>query len=135
MSALPGAPGAPLPAAVNSFQVDLNKFQAQINACQGMTGACLKTLHAINSPFTGGAGIEAALITPPFGKVYCLDGTPPPHWPLGFNHPALAKGPIKVVDALLRDYGIPSGPRAGTVQVRRSKLAQIVLGRPEVGEY
>ena len=48
------------------------------------------------------------------------DGTPPPHWPIGFDRAALVDGPVAVVDALLLDFGLPQG---ATVRERRNALA------------
>ena len=52
------------------------------------------------------------------------DGTPPFHWPVGFDREALVEGGIVVVDLLLGDYGIPAGAGVGAPIVRRIALAQ-----------
>ena len=53
------------------------------------------------------------------------DGTPPPHWPDGFDRDGLVEGPVAAVDALLADYGVPHGPPAGLF-VRRNALARCI---------
>lgn len=52
------------------------------------------------------------------------DGTLPPSWHLvpGFSRLDLVEGPIAVVDTLLAEYGLPSGPPAGLFE-RRNALA------------
>ena len=51
------------------------------------------------------------------------DGTLPPGWPPGgFSRFDLVEGPIGVVDTLLTEYGLPSGPPAGLF-ARRNALA------------
>jgi len=59
-----------------------------------------------------------------YEAVACADGAPPAHWPAGgFTRAALYSGALGVVDELLADYGLPSGPPAAPFQ-RRNALAQ-----------
>ncbi len=52
------------------------------------------------------------------------DGTLPAHWPAaGLARYNLVEGSIALVDALLNDYGIPSGPPLNRFQ-RRNALAR-----------
>ena len=57
-----------------------------------------------------------------YAVVQRTDGTPPPHWPVGFDRNALIDGPIAVVDTLLNDFGLPHGAPVSARQ-RRNALA------------
>jgi hypothetical protein len=129
---------ADIAAAVAALQVQVAALPslAQINA------AILAALAPHNAPAVAAAASAIAqsigdarrrnrhdLCGVPLAVVPRADGTPPPNWPAaGFCRDSLVEGPIAAVDALLADYGLPSGPPTG-VFARRNALAHH-LGAP-----
>ena len=117
------------------------QLQAQLAAMQAQMQAQLAQMQALLLPLNVPAFVAAATATVQSigasrmqnahdrsGEAYAVvqrsDGTPPPHWPAGFDRAALAEGPIAAIDTLLNDFGLPHGAPAATVRERRNALAR-----------
>ena len=115
-------------------QAQLVDLQAQLAAMQAQL---IAQMQALLAPHNAPAIAAAATATVQSivasrmqnahdrsGMAYVVvqrtDGTPPPHWPIGFDRAALVDGPVAVVDTLLLDFGLPHG---ATVRERRNALA------------
>ena len=136
---------ADIAAAVAPLQAQLAALQVQVTALPSLAqinAAILAALAPHNAPAVAAAASAIAqsigdarrrnrhdLRGVPLAVVPRADGTPPPNWPAaGFTRDSLVEGPIAAVDALLADYGLPSGPPTG-VFARRNALAHH-LGAP-----
>ena len=91
---------------------------AQHNA-PAIAAAAGATLQAMVASRTQNSHDRSDVI---YAVVPRADGTPPPHWPIGFDRTALFRGPIAVVDLLLADFDLPNGVPA-TTRARRDALA------------
>ena len=116
-------------------------MQAQMQAQHAAVQAQLAQMQALLLPPNVPAIVAAATATVQSigasrvqnahdrsGEAYAVvqrtDGTPPPHWPAGFDRAALVDGPIAAIDTLLNDFGLPHGAPAATVRERRNALAR-----------
>ena len=116
-------------------------MQAQMQAQHAAVQAQLAQMQALLLPLNVPAFVAAATATVQSigasrmqnahdrsGEAYAVvqrtDGTPPPHWPAGFDRAALVDGPIAAIDTLLNDFGLPHGAPAATVRERRNALAR-----------
>ena len=136
---------APLTGQLAAVQAQLAAMQAQMQAqhaaMQAQMQAQLAQMQALLLPLNVPAFVAAATATVQSigasrmqnahdrsGEAYAVvqrsDGTPPPHWPAGFDRAALAEGPIAAIDTLLNDFGLPHGAPAATVRERRNALAR-----------
>ncbi len=123
-----------LQAQLAAMQAQHAAMQAQLAAMQAQLIAQMQVLLApYNAPAIAGAAtatvqsIVASRMQNAHdrrGEAYVVvqrtDGTPPPHWPEGFDRAALIDGPVAVIDTLLLDFGLPHG---ASVRERRNALA------------
>ena len=111
------------------------QFNAQFNALAAQVAAIQTQLAALNiaaSVAAISAGVQAIARARAdnmhdkrdiaYTVVPLSTGALPVAWPAGFDRAALVEGPIVRVDALLAEYGLPSGPPQGAA-VRRNALA------------
>ena len=125
-------------AQVNALQVQVNALQVQVNVLPTLAqivAAFAAALVPHNAPAIAAAASASVLAIvnarmtnnhSRSGVAYAVvpraDGTPPPHWPLGFNRAMLRTGHINlVITSLLNDYGLALP--AGALN-RRNLLAQ-----------
>ena len=126
----PLATQAQLAAAVAAMQASMQaQFNAHLVAVQALlapigipaiAGAATAIVQAASAARSSNAHDHRGIA---YTVVPCDDGTPPPNWPAGFSRDDLIEGPIGVIDAILADYGLPSGAPAALF-VRRNALAR-----------
>ena len=109
-------------------QVQFNALAAQLAAIQTQLAA-LNIAASVAAISAGVQAIARARADNMHDKrdiaytvVPLSTGALPVAWPAGFDRAALVEGPIVRVDALLAEYGLPSGPPQGAA-VRRNALA------------
>ena len=113
---------APIAAQLAALQLSVDELAAQLAAHNAPAVAAAASAIALSIAGArrrndrDGRGVA-------FAVVPRSDGTPPPRWPEGFDRDALVEGPVKLVDDLLEDYGLPHGAPAGAF-ARRNALAR-----------
>ena len=120
---------AQMQAQMQAIPVQLQEMQVQIIAqmhallaphnAPAIAAAAAATLQSINTARMRNAHDRSDV---EYAVVPLANGTPPPHWPVGFNRTALVRGNINHINNLLNDFDLAQ-PHHTSALNRRNELA------------